>query len=197
MELWLSYSLRDFLIFSPDAYFRLYELTNLALWPFHIPLILLSLVVLYMIRLRHVLVQKALLVWLAIIWLFVGFWFLRTFYSQINTLAYPLSYLFFCEAALLVLSGFITSRTVDQESHVTVRTIGGWVLILYAYFIHPVTAIHWERSFAGIEVFAVAPDPTAIGTLGFLMLLRTRGYLYLMIIPCIWLTFSILTYMAF
>lgn len=197
MDVWLSYSLRDFLIFSPDAYFRLYELSNLALWPFHIPLILLSLVALYMVRLHHVLVQKALLFWLAIIWLFVGFWFLRTFYSQINTLALPLSYLFFCEAALLFLSGFITSRTVNQESHTTTRTIGGWAIILYAYLIHPVTAIHWERSFTGIEVFAVAPDPTSIGTLGFLMLLKTRGYLYLMIIPCIWLTFSILTYMAF
>jgi len=196
MDLWLSYSLHDFLIFSPDAYFRLYELSNLLLWPFHIPLIILSLIALYMLRLRHLLVQKALLVWLAIIWLFVGFWFLRTFYSQINTLAHPLSYLFFCQAALLVLSVFIT-RTVEQESHVTIRTISGWVIILYAYFIHPVTAIYWDRSFTGIEIFAVAPDPTSIGTLGFLMLLRTRGYLYLMIIPCIWLTFSILTYMAF
>lgn len=197
MELWLSYSLRDLLIFSSDAYFRLYELSNLALWPFHIPLILLSLVALYMVRFRHVLVQKILLVWLAIIWLFVGFWFLRTFYSQINTLTHPLSYLFFCEAALLVLSGLMTSSTVAQEYHATVRTLVGWAIILYAYFIHPATAISWDRSFTGIEVFAVAPDPTSIGTLGFLMLLRTRGYLYLMIIPCLWLTFSVLTYMAF
>lgn len=36
MEVWLTYSLDDFLLFSPETYFRLLERHNAALWPLHV-----------------------------------------------------------------------------------------------------------------------------------------------------------------
>ena len=46
MSEWWSYSLSDFLMFSPRTYYRLFELYNLALWPWHIAGLALGLVVL-------------------------------------------------------------------------------------------------------------------------------------------------------
>ena len=37
MAEWLTYSLTDFLLFSPQIYFRLFELYNRAVWPAQIP----------------------------------------------------------------------------------------------------------------------------------------------------------------
>ena len=36
MAEWWTYSLSDFLLFAPRTYYRLFELTNEALWPAHI-----------------------------------------------------------------------------------------------------------------------------------------------------------------
>jgi hypothetical protein len=36
MSEWWTYSLSDFLLFSPRTYYRLFELYNLAVWPWHV-----------------------------------------------------------------------------------------------------------------------------------------------------------------
>ena len=35
MAVWLSYTLSDFLLFTPHTYYRLFELYNRAVWPAH------------------------------------------------------------------------------------------------------------------------------------------------------------------
>src|SRR5205807_4521090 len=46
MSEWWTYSLSDFLLFSPRTYYRLFELYNLALWPGQIAAIALGIVLL-------------------------------------------------------------------------------------------------------------------------------------------------------
>ena len=46
MSEWWTYSLLDFLLFSPRTYYRLFELYNLAVWPWHVLAIVLGLAVL-------------------------------------------------------------------------------------------------------------------------------------------------------
>src|SRR5258707_3483029 len=45
MSEWWTYSLSDFLLFSPHTYYRLFELYNLAVWPWHVLAIVLGLAV--------------------------------------------------------------------------------------------------------------------------------------------------------
>ncbi|OOZ15138.1 hypothetical protein BOW35_06110 [Solemya velum gill symbiont] len=196
MDHWLPYSLNDFLIFSPETYFRLFEQSNSALWPYQAPLLLSAMVAIWLIRSRHQVAQKAVLLWLALIWVFVGLWMLRGFYAQINPLVEALAYLFYGESLLLVISAAMTENTPNRAHGSTARAISGWLIIIYAYMIHPVVLLLAGRSFRGIELVTIAPDPTAIATIGILLLLRNRGYLLLMIIPCAWIIFTILTYMA-
>lgn len=196
MQDWLSYSLHDLLIFSEEAYFRLFELSNQALWPFQIPLLISALLVMRLIRSRHEYARHIILIWLSLIWLFVGLWFLNMFYSQINTLAKPLSYLFLTESFLLLMSGMMMRRKATYASANSWKNLA-WVLLIYAYFLHPLSALVWERKLTGVELVAVAPDPTAIATIGFLLLLKPKGFIFLMIIPGIWIVMTIMTYLAF
>lgn len=191
METWLSYSLHDLLIFSPASYFRLFELSNQALWPWHILLLGLAIVAAYYaLSARY---PRLTLIWLAAVWAFVGYWFLLRYYSQINTLADVLAYGFFTQAGLLVLgAALIRPGEVSRWQ----RT-AGIILLAYGYLLHPCTLWLWSRAASGVEVFSVAPDPTAVATLGFALLLPLRWKPVFMIIPLLWISFSILTYVAF
>ena len=196
MQAWLTYSLHDLLIFSEEAYFRIHELANQALWPFQIPLLVTAFLLIWLVRSKHKYARNIILLWLSVIWLFVGLWFVNGFYSQINTLAKPLSYLFIFESFILALSAFIVPR---NTSHTAAgwMTVAGWLLLIYAYFVHPLSGLLWGRILIGLEFVGVAPDPTALATIGFLVLLRPKGYWLLMLIPLIWIVLTILTYLAF
>lgn len=196
MQAWFSYSLHDLLIFSEESYFRLYELANQALWPLQIPLVFSAILAMWLTRSKHEYARHIILLWLVIIWLFVGLWFVNGFYSQINTLAKPLSYLFLIESFLLALSAVLTRRD-SRYAAANWLTFSGWFLLIYAYFVHPLSGLIGGRVFIGLEFVGVAPDPTALATIGYLMLLRPKAYWLLMLIPLIWIVLTILTYLAF
>jgi len=198
MDSLLSYSLHDLLIFSPDSFFKLFELSNKALWPFHIPLVLLAVVAVFLLYKGHRYAPRFILMWLAFFWCFVGYWYFSQFYKQINTYAHIGSYLFYAEAGLLMLYAVFSNHDVQAQEKKWQRLIGG-VFILYGFLIHPILSIlMWGQPLIRLELFSIAPDPTAISTIGFLLLLLTvRDFLLLMVIPCIWLIVSIMTYLTF
>jgi hypothetical protein len=197
MDDWLSYSLHDLLIFSPEAYARLFELANESLWPLHLPLALLAVVVLYGAITKREWFPKMAYTWLALSWLFVGLWFLRGYYSQINPFAEPLSFLFIIETVLLAWAALSIKKQPAIPDQVNYLSIIGWLLISYGYFIHPLLLLLLGRHLYSLEMISITPDPTVIATLGFLMLVRQKGFIFLMIIPSVWILLSILTYMAF
>ena len=87
MGVWASYSLADLVLFSPQAYFRLYELHNAATWPWHL-LALGAAVVLLLLTWRAQAAGAGLvLVPLAVVWAVVAWWFFVERYAQINPVA--------------------------------------------------------------------------------------------------------------
>jgi len=201
MDFLQSFSLRDLLIFSPESYFTLFELSNKALWPLQILLILSALLAVLLIYKRHHLATKLIFIWLGLVWAFVGYSYFRQYYSQISTYAHYLSYLFWIEAGLLFLFAFVTKHELINTLKVPFakeRSIIGYGLILYGIFMHPVISLFiWKQTIIRLELFAIAPDPTAIATIGFILLLPVRTYSVLIIIPCLWLLLSVITYLAF
>ena len=69
---WSTYELIDFLMFSPQVYFRLFETQNAALWPAPAVALLfgMAVLVLWQRQSRHV--ARAACVLLALAWLSVG-----------------------------------------------------------------------------------------------------------------------------
>ena len=197
MEVWASYSLSDLLLFSPDAYFRLYELHNAALWPLHLVVIAVALVLLALTGGKESRSGKFIALLLGLLWGAVAWWFLYKRYAQINLAASWFSIAFAVQALLLFAAGIAGNLGLDRAGwHLAPASRPGLILFLYALLLHPIYGLLTGRSWTSAEFFGIAPDATALGTLG--ILLMGSGVLsrYLAIIPLLWCLISGLTYLA-
>ena len=72
MSEWWTYSLSDFLLFSPRTYYRLFELYNLAIWPTQLAGLALGAAILVMLRTRTTWQGRIIMAVLALVWLWVA-----------------------------------------------------------------------------------------------------------------------------
>src|SRR5215213_7179958 len=69
MSEWWTYSLSDFLLFSPRTYYRLFELYNLAIWPAQLLALALGVLILALLRPGRVWKGRVVATLLAACWL--------------------------------------------------------------------------------------------------------------------------------
>lgn len=193
MAEWWTYRPEDFLLFAPRAYWRLFELHNAALWPAQ-PLILLLGLAVPVLALR--MPERACRAGLALLaagWVAVGLLFFWQRYASINWAAPYLMPVLLAEAALLL---FLAARGLSLPAVALWRfrewTGGG--LFAYGILLHPLLPLVFGRPLAQAEVAGLAPDPTAIATLGLLCLLPRGVSVHLsMAIPVAWCLLSAVT----
>ena len=199
MDEWLSYSLHDLLIFSPESYFRLFERSNQAFWPFQLPLIALTLLMLYLVTTRSVRAGIFISLILSVFWLLSGWWFIEQYYSEINTIADWYLLLFIVEALLLFIYSFFVA--LRKTAHVPVKDslLGlGLGIAAYALFIHPLLVMLSGRGWRAVELIGIAPDATVIATVGFILAMGGSRLRHgLLLIPIIWLFITGFTYSTF
>jgi hypothetical protein len=189
MSEWWTYRPEDFLLFSPRVYWRLFELHNAALWPAQLVAVALLAVLVGLAATRPANHARLVAAALAVAWAFVGWAFVWTRYATINWAAEYLAPLFAVEAMLLALAaGFGGLRGGTRD----IATVAGWLLVLVAAA-QPLLAPATGRGWPAAEVFALAPDPTAIATLGLLLVLRGPMVWVLVPIPLAWCALSALT----
>ncbi len=122
---------------------------------------------------------------LAACWLFVGIAFHAYRYATINFAAVYFAWAFGLEAALLLWFGVVRGRlTFERPSDLAGRA--GLAIFLFALVVEPFVGPLLGRGWRAVELFGVAPDPTAVATLGLLLLARGRGRWLPMVIPVLW-----------
>ena len=191
MEEWLSYRLGDFLMFSARTYWRLFQLQNAALWPLPLAAPLAGGAALLTALRRPGTGLRLLAALLALAWATVGWSFVWQRYAPINWGVVYLAPLFAVQALLL---GYAAVRRV--EWHPTLRDtrgMAGVALLGWGILLHPLTAPLFGRPLIGAEVVGIAPDPTAIATLGLALLLPWPLRLAASVVPALWLALSALT----
>jgi hypothetical protein len=193
MSAWRTYSLEDFLMFSPRVYWRLFELANEALWPLPIVALLLG-AALVMLALRPAPWSgRALGIALGLAWIWVAWTFLWSRYATVNwAIAYVAPV--FALQGLLLMFWALTRRVPACAG--TSGKAAGLALTVYALVLHPLVAVLAGRPIQAAEVFGIAPDPTAIATLGLLSMAQARIAWLLLVIPVLWLIASSLTLYA-
>lgn len=189
MSEWWTYHLSDFLLFSPRTYYRLFELYNLDIWPTQVAALVLGLAILVLLRQHEPWASRTIAAILAACWLFVAWAFHLERYATINWAAIWLAAAFALQALLLLWSGMLRGRLKfrigpDMASRV------GLCIFLFALALQPLLGLLLGRSWTQAEIFAVAPDPTAVATLGLLLLAARPARWSLMIIPLLWCAFS-------
>jgi hypothetical protein len=191
MQDWWSYRPEDFLLFSPRAYWRMFELHNAAVWPTQpFSLIAIAAVIVLVLRRPHGHGRWIALI-LAVLWAAVGWSFFWNRYATINWAAVYVAPAFALEALLLLLAGTLLAGIQFER-----RGIAGWVggsLTAFAVIGQPFLAPLLGRPWASAEIVGVAPDPTAIATLGVLLTTRGRLVPLLFPVPVLWCLLSAAT----
>ena len=195
MSEWWTYSLSDFLLFSPRTYYRLYELYNAAIWPAQVVALGLGLAIWVLMRRFTASRERAIAAILAGCWLWVAIAFHARRYATINWAAVYFAAGFALEAALLIWFGVIRGRlSFDRSFDLASRAGRG--IFLFALVMEPLLGPLLGRGWRGVEIFGVAPDPTAIATLGILLLGTGGGRWALFVVPAAWCAVSGATLLA-
>jgi hypothetical protein len=187
MSEWWSYRPEDFLLFSEQVYWRLFEIHNAALGPWLALAVAMAVAIVALLLLRDGRsADRAICGILAAAWIVVGWGFVWSRYASINWAATYVAPLFLLQALLTVWIGSAAGR-LSFNRRIDARALPGLALLVYALLLHPLTPLLDGRSLRGAELFAVAPDPTAIATLGLLtMARRSRAVLVLFAVPWLW-----------
>jgi len=174
MSEWWSYRLSDFLLFSPQTYFRLFELHNQALWPWQIAASIAGLAMLALVGQRPALLIAG-AAWLLVAWL----WLFEN-YATINWAATWLAAGFALQGLLLWIAVF----TARPRPFSGLGRPFGFLLMVCALVLQPLLPLLLERPWQQGEVFAITPGPTVVATLG--LLLAQRAPWWLLVLPLLW-----------
>jgi hypothetical protein len=188
MSEWWTYSLSDFLMFSARTYYRLFELYNLAIWPGQLLAGAVALVLLGCVARGGAVSGRIAAVLLAASWLWVAWAFHARRYATINSAAVFFAIGFAIEALLLLWIGGVRARIAFAPVRGGVRRAALGVT-LFAMLGYPLLGAASGRAWRQMELFGVAPDPTALATLGLLALSARTPWL-LLPVPLLWCAIS-------
>lgn len=189
MSEWWTYRPEDFLLFSPRVYWRMFELQNEVAWPWQLAMLALGMPLVMAMALRPARFDIWIGLTLAVLWAFVGWTFVWGRYVPINWAMVYLAPAFGLQAALLLIAairGWLAGGS--SPSHLAGVAVAAVGVVLY-----PLLPLLFGRSLSMSEVFGMAPDPTAIATLGLALASRRRTALLLLPVPLLWLVISGLT----
>ena len=171
MTEWWTYRLSDFLMFSARTYRRLFELYNLEVWPLQLVGVACGgLLLAAALRRRPALAAAGLGV-LAAAWLWVAWAFHLQRYATINTAGPWFGLAFGIEAVVLAVLACAGFRWRASSAGDLRRAIGV-ALLVAGWLAWPLAGPLLGRPWTQAEVFGIAPDPTALATLGLLLLVQ-------------------------
>jgi Family of unknown function (DUF6064) len=171
--------------FTAEILFSSFEQYNRALWPLPIgaPVLGLTLLALALRPVRHG--DRAIGMLLALAWLWVGIGYEFLHFAALDFAAPAYGAFFILEGLLLGWSALIRNRLACRFT----GDLFGWcglALALAAVLAWPLADALWSRGWQSMRVVGLAPGPTAVFTLGILLLSAGRAPLHLAIIPLLW-----------
>lgn len=181
---WSTYTLADMLMFSPRTYYRLFASYHADIWPGQLLGAAAGLIMFFcLLRPNAARIRLAYAV-LAICWLWVAWGFFLQRYAAINWAANYFAYAFIVEALLLLWFGVRREPMVSTFVRpFAVRAALG--IVVAGLLIYPWLAVAGGRPWQQFEMFALAPDPTVVVTLGVLLATARAGAM-LLLIPLLW-----------
>ena len=195
MPEWWTYTLSDFLMFSPRTYYRLIERHNAAVWPGQILTLGLALVMVGLSRRPAAMRGRLVAGILAALWAWVAWAFVWRRYATINWAASYLALLLAIQVLVVVWTG-VAREGMRFGWRRDAAGILGLALFAGALVLYPALAPALGRGWRQAEVFGVAPDPTVIATLGMLLMGSEPPRWGLLVVPVLWCLVSGATMLA-
>ncbi|MGI6856260.1 DUF6064 family protein [Mesorhizobium sp. 1B3] len=190
MSDWWTYRPQDLLLFSPRVYWRMFELHNAAFWPLHVLTLAIGFGLVMLVSFRPRGSGPWIAFALAALWAFVAWSFLWHRFAAINWAITYVVPLFGLQALMLAIGGWSRGLVFDRKD-IAARI--GLLLALAGIFAYPLLPSFFGRPWTSAETFGLAPDPTAVVALGFLLTAGGGLTLPLLVIPVFWLLLSGIT----
>ena len=191
MSEWWTYRPSDFLLFAPRTYYRLAESHNAELWPAQIVVVLAALLLVATAYRGTAQAGRRVALGLAAAWTFVAWRFHWHHYATINWAAIYFGAAFGVQALLLASAALRDGLRYDTRPPAA-RRHAGLALVVVALAVQPLSALMLGRPAAQLETAGLFPDPTALLTLG-LLLVAGRAHWSLFPVPLLWCVVSATT----
>ncbi len=171
--------------FTSEQFLGIFAAYNLAIWPAQIIAYVLGLIAIGALWFKPVWTNRIILTVLAIMWACNGIVYHFRFFSQINPIAIAFAVAFTFQAVLLAIAA-TTYSDVRFERGRFFPSAAALLCIAYAMLIYPLLGYWAGHGLMTGPLFGVAPCPTTIFTIGFLLLARGKWVVWLSIIPIAW-----------
>jgi Family of unknown function (DUF6064) len=171
--------------FTIEQFLSVFVAYNDAIWPAQIGGYAIGLGAVLALWLHPPHASRVIFVVLAIMWTWNGLAYQFLFFSAINPAAKFFAGLFVLQASLFAASAAVT-KGIQFEIGRGFRSYAGVAVIAYAMLIYPILGILAGHGLLAGPMFAVAPCPTTIFTIGWLILSNGPTVPWLSIIPLLW-----------
>lgn len=171
--------------FSRTEFLEVFAAYNTAIWPFQFVAALLGLFAIALLYWRMAWAGRAIAGVLTVFWLVTGIGYHWLHFAAINKAANSFGTLFVLQALVFLIEGVIRGRM----KFVFGNDFRDWLAVLsfvYAFAVYPLLGLFITDPWPGTPLFGVAPCPTTIFTLAFLMLLRHPHPWSVAAIPLFW-----------
>ncbi|NEX22644.1 MFS transporter permease [Thiorhodococcus mannitoliphagus] len=192
METLGTYALVDFIPVEPEVYFRLFARHNLSVWPSQLLAVPLGLLAIWFLRQGQTRIPGILL---GLSWIWVGVTFHLMLHAELNWAAKYAGWIFVVEELLLLTLALPARPRTAPRDRDWIRMWVGAGLGLLGLLLYPLLPLVTQLSWRETQVFGTAPDPTALVTLGCL-LMTDRFTWPLATIPLLWCVLSGATWIA-
>jgi uncharacterized protein DUF6064 len=183
---WWSYRPASFLLFSARTYYRLIGSYNAEVWPLQVVALAIAAgALLWLAREHSILRDRALFAMLAAAWLWLAWGFAYSRFATINWAALYVAGVYAAQGAALLWVGVVRGGVAFRHQVLPTDPVA-IVIVLSGLIAYPLIGMAIGRPWSQAEVFGLMPEPTAIATLGFLLLAQPlpRGLFIVPIASC-------------
>lgn len=171
--------------FTAEVFFSLFERYNAAIWPAQLIAYALGVLAL-LLSLKPLRGGDGIIAaLLAASWLWTGVVYHMMYFATINWAAWSFGALFAIQGMLFAWTGTLRGRLGIRFR----PNLYGWVglsFVVFAMAVYPLIGWLAGHGWPRAPAFGVAPCPTAVFTLGMLLLTARRVPLHLTVIPVLW-----------
>jgi hypothetical protein len=171
--------------FTSEQFLGVFAAYNAAIWPAQIVIFILGLMAVTALWRKWPIAPRLIPAILALMWAVNGIGYHFLYFATINPAALLFAAFFVAQAAMLAVSAAATTgiRFVTGRE---LRTGFGAAFVAYAIAVYPIIGNWAGHGLMKGPMFGVAPCPTAIFTIGMLLMARGRWVVWLAIIPLLW-----------
>ena len=177
--------LSRYIAFSRDAFLGVFETYNAAIWPAQVAAYALCLLAVLLALKSWPGSGRAVAALLAAAWLWNGVAYHMLQFAKINWAAWIFGFFFVVEGMMLLATGVLRGRLAFRFT----RSAAGWAglaMIAFALVAYPLIGMIAGQPWPRLALVGVAPCPTAIFTLGMLLLAEGRVPIHLLVLPLLW-----------